>query len=59
MCTARPGGQVDLALVIGFGITEHRIPGTGVFNPHGFTMAVLRAEPGEAMLRHRTPRRRC
>ena len=46
-------GQVDLALIIGFGITEHRSQEPSIFNPHGFSLAVLRAEPGKAMLQHR------
>ncbi len=54
MCTAVDGGEVDLALVIGFGITEHRSQEPKIFNPHGFSLAVLRAEPGKAMLQHRT-----
>ncbi len=53
MCTALEEGQVDLALVIGFGITEHRSQEPSIFNPHGFSLAVLRAEPGKAMLQHR------
>lgn len=54
MCTAVDGGEVDLALIIGFGITEHRSQEPKIFNPHGFSLAVLRAEPGKAMLQHRT-----
>lgn len=53
MCTAVDGGEVDLALIIGFGITEHRSQEPAIFNPHGFSLAVLRAEPGKAMLQHR------
>ncbi len=53
MCTALEEGQVDLALLIGFGITEHRSQEPAIFNPHGFSLAVLRAEPGKAMLQHR------
>lgn len=53
MCTALEEGQVDLALIIGFGITEHRSQEPSIFNPHGFSLAVLRAEPGKAMLQHR------
>ena len=37
----------------GFGITEHRSQEPSIFNPHGFSLAVLRAEPGKAMLQHR------
>lgn len=53
MCTALEEGQVDLALIIGFGITEHRSQEPAIFNPHGFSLAVMRAEPGKAMLQHR------
>lgn len=53
LCTAVDGGHVQLALVIGFGITEHRSQEPPVYNPHGFSLAILRAEPGQAMLGHR------
>lgn len=39
--------------MIGFGITEHRSQEPAIFNPHGFSLAVLRAAAGEAMLQHR------
>jgi mannose-6-phosphate isomerase-like protein (cupin superfamily) len=53
LCTAVPGGQVRLALIIGYGLSEHRDHEPGVHNPHGFSVAALRAEPGEGVLRHR------
>ncbi len=52
LCTAVPGGHARLALVIGFGITEHRFQEPRVYNPHGFSLAAVRAEPGEGVLLH-------
>ena len=49
-----PGGGAELALVIGYGMTEDRDQEPVVFNPHGHTLAWLRAAPGQGMLRHRT-----
>lgn len=48
-----PGGRKRLASVIGYGISEDRNQQPRVFNPHGFAMAWLEAEPGEGLLRHR------
>lgn len=53
LCTAVDGGAVELALVIGFGMTEHRDQEPRVCNPHGFNLAWLRAPSGQGMLRHR------
>ena len=53
LCTVAPGGRARLALVIGYGMTEDRSQEPRVHNPHGFNVAVLRADPGEGMLRHR------
>lgn len=53
LCSGLPGGSVELALVIGFGMTEHRSQEPAVYNPHGFNVAWLKAAPGEGMLRHR------
>jgi mannose-6-phosphate isomerase-like protein (cupin superfamily) len=53
LCTAADGGAVELALVIGFGMTEHRYQEPRVRNPHGFNLAWLRAPSGHGMLRHR------
>lgn len=49
-----PGGGAELALVIGFGMTEDRDQEPVVFNPHGHNLAWLRARPGHGVLRHRT-----
>jgi quercetin dioxygenase-like cupin family protein len=53
LCTVVDGGAVELALVIGFGMTEHRHQEPRVYNPHGFNLAWLRAPSGQGMLRHR------
>jgi quercetin dioxygenase-like cupin family protein len=52
LCNAVPGGRARLALVIGAGMSEHRDQVPRVQSPHGFNVAVLRAAPGEGMLRH-------
>lgn len=51
--SALPGGGAELALVIGYGMTEdlHQHPRIG--NPHGHNIAWLRARPGQGMSRHR------
>jgi quercetin dioxygenase-like cupin family protein len=56
LCTAVPGGGARLALVIGYGMSEDRLQEPRVHNPHGFNVAVLRADPGEGVLRHRHAR---
>ena len=56
LCTAVPGGRARLATVIGYGMTEDRLQEPRVHNPHGFSVAVLRADPGEGVLRHRHDR---
>ncbi|PXY36481.1 cupin domain-containing protein [Prauserella flavalba] len=48
-----PGGGAQLALVIGYGMTEDMHQEPRVFNPHGHNVAWLRAEPGQGMLPHR------
>ena len=53
LCTALRGGGARLALVIGYGMSEDRLQEPRVHNPHGFSVAVLRADPGEGVLRHR------
>lgn len=53
LCSVVPGGAAELALVIGFGMTEHRSQEPSVYNPHGFNVAWVRAEAGEGLLRHR------
>ena len=48
-----PGGGAQLASVVGYGITEDRDQEPRIHNPHGFTQAWLRAEPGQGVSRHR------
>ena len=53
LCSAIAGGRARLALLIGYGLSEHRDHEPRVHNPHGFSVAALRADPGEGVLRHR------
>lgn len=53
LCTDLPGGNAELALVIGYGVSEDRRQVPRVHEPHSFNLAWLRAVPGEGMLRHR------
>ncbi|MFG1926059.1 hypothetical protein [Cryptosporangium sp. NPDC048952] len=49
-----PGGGAELALVIGYGVTEHREQAPRLADPHGFTIAWLRAAgAGQGVNRHR------
>lgn len=48
-----PGGQKEMAPVIGFGLTEARDMAPPVVNPHGFTLEWLRATVGNGLLEHR------
>lgn len=50
---ALPGGGAELALVVGYGITEDRDQAPRVHSPHGFSVAWLRAQPGRGVSRHR------
>lgn len=53
LCTAVAGGAARLALAIGYGLTEDRLQEPRVHNPHGFSVAALRAGRGQGLLRHR------
>jgi len=53
LCSDLPGGGADLALVIGYGMTENRRAVPRLHEPHSFNVAWLRATPGEGLLRHR------
>lgn len=53
LCDSVPGGGARLALVIGYGMTENRRHEPQVHNPHGFNVAVVQADPGQGLLRHR------
>ncbi|RII16094.1 Cupin domain protein [Streptomyces sp. YIM 130001] len=50
---ALPGGRAELALVVGYGMTEDRRQEPRVHRPHGHNIAWLRAEQGEGVLSHR------
>jgi quercetin dioxygenase-like cupin family protein len=53
LSTAVEGGAVDLALVIGYGMTENRRQVPSLHEPHSFNIAWVRAEAGQGVLRHR------
>ena len=53
LCQSLPGGNGQLALVIGYGMSEDRRQVPRLHEPHSFNMAWLKATPGEGMLRHR------
>jgi mannose-6-phosphate isomerase-like protein (cupin superfamily) len=48
-----PGGGAQLASVIGYGVTEDRMQAPRLAEPHGFSVAWLRAERGQGVNRHR------
>ena len=48
-----PGGGAELALGIGYGMSEDRRQVPRVHEPHSFNLAWLRAVPGQGVLRHR------
>lgn len=48
-----PGGGAELALVIGYGITEDRFQRPRLSDPHGLSLAWLRAKPGKGVGTHR------
>ncbi|WP_344955900.1 cupin domain-containing protein [Actinomadura miaoliensis] len=51
-----PGGGARLAAVVGHGITEDRFQEPVIGNPHGHSIAWLRALPGQGVSRHRHDR---
>ncbi|MCS7477993.1 hypothetical protein ACFFQW_48110 [Umezawaea endophytica] len=53
LCSRLPGGGAELSLVIGYGLSEDRRAVPRLHEPHGFSVAWLRATPGEGVLRHR------
>jgi mannose-6-phosphate isomerase-like protein (cupin superfamily) len=53
LCRDLPGGGADLALVIGYGMSENRRQVPRLHEPHSFNVAWVRATPGEGVLRHR------
>ncbi|HYP43623.1 MAG TPA: hypothetical protein VEQ66_00310 [Propionibacteriaceae bacterium] len=53
LCSTLPGGGAELALVIGYGISEDRRAAPRLTEPHHFNLSWLRARVGEGMLTHR------
>jgi quercetin dioxygenase-like cupin family protein len=53
LCTDLRGGGAELALAIGFGMSEDRRQVPKVHEPHSFNLSWLRAAPGDGILRHR------
>lgn len=53
LCADVPGGGAELALGIGYGMSEDRRQVPRVHEPHSFNLAWLRAVPGEGVLTHR------
>lgn len=51
--TRLPGGGAELALVVGYGMTENRFQHPRLTDPHGLAMSWLRAAPGSGMNLHR------
>jgi mannose-6-phosphate isomerase-like protein (cupin superfamily) len=48
-----PGGGAELALVVGYGVTEDRLQRPRLSDPHGLSLAWLRARPGQGVGTHR------
>lgn len=48
-----PGGGAQLALVVGYGLTEDRFQRPRLTDPHGLSLAWVRANPGQGVGRHR------
>lgn len=48
-----PGGGAQLALVVGYGLTENRFQRPRLSDPHGLSLAWLRAQPGQGVNLHR------
>jgi len=48
-----PGGGAQLALVVGYGLTEDRLQRPRLADPHGLALAWLRAAPGRGVRLHR------
>ncbi|UYO96886.1 cupin domain-containing protein [Microbacterium sp. M28] len=53
LCAAVDGGRADVALVIGYGMTENRRQVPSIHEPHSFNLAWVRAEAGQGVLTHR------
>ncbi len=53
LCTLLPGHAVEMAPVIGHGISEDRNLSPKITNPHGFSIEWLRIPSGQSLARHR------
>ena len=53
LCSTLTGGGAELALVIGYGMTEDRRAVPRLHEPHHFNLSWLRARPGQGLLTHR------
>lgn len=56
LCSAVDGGAADLALVIGYGMSENRRQVPSIHEPHSFNVAWVRAAAGQGVLQHRHSR---
>ncbi len=50
-----PGGGAQLALVVGYGLTQDGRQHPRLAEPHGLSLAWLRAQPGQGVNAHRIP----
>jgi mannose-6-phosphate isomerase-like protein (cupin superfamily) len=53
LCSALSGGGAELAMVIGYGMSEDRRATPRLHEPHHFNLSWLRARVGDGMLTHR------
>jgi mannose-6-phosphate isomerase-like protein (cupin superfamily) len=53
LCTVLPGHAVEIAPVIGHGMSEDRDTVPKINNPHGFSVEWLKIPPGQSLARHR------
>jgi quercetin dioxygenase-like cupin family protein len=56
LCATLPGGAAELALVIGYGMTQDRRQVPSITEPHSFNLAWVRAAAEEGLLLHRHDR---
>jgi quercetin dioxygenase-like cupin family protein len=52
LCSVLPGHAVELAPLIGNGVSEDRNAAPPITNPHGFSMEWLRLAPGQSLPAH-------
>lgn len=53
LCTGVDGGAAEVALVIGYGMSENRRQVPPIHEPHSFNVAWVRAAAGQGVLQHR------